>query len=287
MLRIALFENELQLGCSTEARDNIVSRRRELARALREGRKKGVIPVFISFLWFVFALGLSIELAYDDIGGNSTAHNLAMGLLVGWLPVLVVASTVDRNAVSADAVRERLNSLVRDVYGALLDPRTLQRYKVATNGSEEDFAWIENIRETDAFDGDFFETFGGQGRTHFHYGVAHPILSGIETKFMAGYGRDWLRHGVAARKAMVVGSRNVNGLKMFDIRMAWQVISATVIFCGATFGSFFISCLCSMPHGHTFMNILTSARVHSNRGARVSYRRLLDPHRPRLSSPFH
>lgn len=51
------------------------------------------------------------------------------------------------------------------------------------------------------------------------YLVAHPILAGIETKFMAAYGRDWLRHGHAARLAIVVGSRNVNGLKMFDPRM--------------------------------------------------------------------
>ena len=250
LLRIALFDDSLQLRGSLEARDNIVAQRTELARALREGRKKGVIPVFISFLWFVFALGLSIELAYDDIGGNSTAHNLAMGLLVGWLPVLVVASTVDRNSVSADSVRERLNSLVREVRTALLEPNTLEMYKTITNSSEADLAWIETLRESDSFEDDFFTTFGGQGRTHFHYGVAHPILSGIETKFVAEYGRGWLRHRAAARKAIVVGSRNVNGLKMFDPRMAWQVISATILFCGATFGSFFISC---------------ASRIHANR----------------------
>ena len=39
LLRIALFENSLQLRGSTEARDNIVTRRTELARGLREGRK--------------------------------------------------------------------------------------------------------------------------------------------------------------------------------------------------------------------------------------------------------
>lgn len=44
--------------------------------------KKGVIPVFVSFLWFVFALALSIQLAYSQIGGNEAAHNLALGFLV-------------------------------------------------------------------------------------------------------------------------------------------------------------------------------------------------------------
>ncbi|KAI4181566.1 MAG: hypothetical protein L6R41_006553 [Letrouitia leprolyta] len=241
LLRITVFDTRLQLRGSSEDRDSIVAQRTELARGLREGRKKGVIPVFISFLWFVFALGLSIELAYDDIGGNSTAHNLAMGLLVGWLPVLVVASTVDRNSVSADSVRERLNNLVKEVRIALLEPRTLQEYKTAMNHDEGDLAWIEALRESDSFQEDFFVTFAGQGRTHFHYGIAHPILSGIETKFIADYGRGWLRHKDAARKAIVVGSRNVNGLKMFDMRMVWQLISALLLFCGSTFGSFFIS----------------------------------------------
>ena len=40
---------------------------------------------------------------------------------------------------------------------------------------------------------------------------------------MARYGRDWLRRGYAARLAIVVGSKNVNGLKMFDTRVIWQI----------------------------------------------------------------
>ena len=242
LLRLALLSNLIQLNGSKDPRDSIVARRTLLARALREGRKKGVIPLLVSFLWFVFALALSIELAYDDIGANQTAHNLALGLLVGWLPVLVVASAVDRNSVSADSIRERLNDLVEEVRCALLDPVTLEEYKKTTGTNDEDFAWVALLRETDLFDGIFFESFGGQGRQHFHYGVAHPILSGIETKFMAEYGRDWLRHGYAARLAMVVGSRNVNGLKMFDPRMFWQVCSSLIIVCGSTFAAFILSC---------------------------------------------
>ena len=72
--------------------------------------------------------------------------------------------------------------------------------------------------------------------------VAHPILAGIETKFMASYGRDWLRHGNAARLAMVVESRNINGLKMFDPRMGWQVTSSLFIVCGTAGGAFILSC---------------------------------------------
>ena len=92
LLRLALFSNMLPFNGSEDCR-SIIKRRTELAQNFREGRKKGVIPVFISFLWFVFALALSIQLAYSNIGGNETAHNLALGLLVGWLPILVIVFT--------------------------------------------------------------------------------------------------------------------------------------------------------------------------------------------------
>lgn len=83
LLRLALFSNLLPLNGSADDR-SLLKKRTELAQSFREGRKKGVIPVFVSFLWFVFALALSIQLAYGNIGGNETAHNLALGFLVGW-----------------------------------------------------------------------------------------------------------------------------------------------------------------------------------------------------------
>ena len=227
---------------STESNQSLVERRTQIEQNFREGRKKGVDPVFVSFLWFVFALGLSIQLAFNDIGANKTAHDLAVGLLVGWLPILILASTVDRNLVSADAIREKLNRLVDDVRLALLDPRTLRAYMGITRTTEEDFAWTSCLRTEVFSQGDFFKGFGGQGRTHWHYGVAHPILAGIETKFMADYGRDWLHHSYAARLAIVVGSRNVNGLKMFDPRMVWQIASSIAIVCGSVGGAFVLSC---------------------------------------------
>ena len=217
--------------------------RTQLAHDLREGRKKGVIPVFVSFLWFIFALVLSIQLAFNSIGDNQTAHNLAIGFLTGWLPIMVIASTVDRNAVSADSIQLRLNRLVEHVRDALLNPEIRGSYMQATKTGPEDFAWCDRLTDENIFDGNFFTEFSGQGRKHWHYGVAHPLLAGIEAKFMARYGRDWLRTGYAARLAIVVGSRNVNGLKMFDPRMIWQITSSLTVVLGAAGGSFIMSCI--------------------------------------------
>ena len=232
----------LRLPRTHDYEEDLVRRRTKLARELREGRKKGVIPVFVSFLWFVFALALTIQLAFGDLGDNQTAHNIAIGFLSGWLPIMVLTSTVDRNVVSADSIQERLNALLEDVRLALLDHDTIASYMRITDTGPEDFAWCKSLEDERVFDGNFFTEFSGQGRKHWHYGVAHPLLAGIESKFMASYGRDWLREGFAARLAIVVGSRNVNGLKMFDARMIWQITSSVFIVCGSVGGAFIISC---------------------------------------------
>ena len=160
---------------------------------------------------------------------------------------MILASTVDRNQASADSIREKLNDLVDDVRLALLNPDVLDFYKKDTQTTDEDFAWMGCLSDEHFFNRDFFTGFGGQGRTHFHYGVAHPLLAGIETKFIADYGRDWLRNGFAARQAIVVGSRNINGLKMFDPRMVWQITSSIFIVYGCVFGAFILSCKSNDP----------------------------------------
>ena len=65
LLRIALFSDTLRLQVNTS--DNVhmhgaglVERRQRLAQSLREHRRRGVVPVFFSFMWFSFALIISI-----------------------------------------------------------------------------------------------------------------------------------------------------------------------------------------------------------------------------------
>ena len=95
LLRLALFSNLLPLNGSNDS-EALVKRRTDLAQNFREGRKKGVVPIFVSFLWFLFALVLSVQLAFNNIGQNATAHNLALGLLVGWLPSKSSITTIDQ-----------------------------------------------------------------------------------------------------------------------------------------------------------------------------------------------
>jgi hypothetical protein len=68
----------------------------DLAHALRMLRRRGVLPVTLSLLTFLAAFVFSIVLAFYDLGENSTAHSLALGILFSWLPVLVCYNIVDR-----------------------------------------------------------------------------------------------------------------------------------------------------------------------------------------------
>lgn len=87
---------------------------------------------------------------------------------------------MDRNLVSADAIREKLNNLVYDVRMALLNPQVLAAYMRDTRTTEADFAWAKCLDNEDLFEGDFFEGFAGQGRAHWHYGgTVHCTISGV------------------------------------------------------------------------------------------------------------
>jgi hypothetical protein len=58
LLRVVLFSQDLKL---VGKRKTLSQMRYKLAQDLRSNRRRGVVPVFISTLWFIFALGISIE----------------------------------------------------------------------------------------------------------------------------------------------------------------------------------------------------------------------------------
>ena len=246
LLRIALFSDTLKLtpdGTNND-RSELPERRQALAQSLRESRKKGVVPVFVSFMWFTFALVISIQASFGQIGVNETAHDLAIGLLLSWLPVLVLVTIIDRNPVAPEVVRRQLNDLVDEVRVALLDPSLQNSYMIDTHRGPRDFTWTSQLSNDDFFQGSFFTCFAGQGRVRWHYGVAHSILAGIEKTFVARKGRDWLRDENKALTYMVDGPEEgeFEGLRHFDFRMVWQIMSSITIVAGTAAGAFILSC---------------------------------------------
>ncbi|KAJ9643372.1 hypothetical protein H2199_004051 [Coniosporium tulheliwenetii] len=223
LLRIVLFSKDLKMhtidGSLVEF---LPEARRELAGELREG-------------------------PFGHLGENTTAHDLALGLLLGWLPVLILSSIVDRNPVAADDVRRKLNKLVDLVRYSLRDKDIRQDYIESTQNScksRREFDsmrdWIDRISQDSEYMDNFFTSFAGQGRVRWHYGAAHPILSDIEQCYVAERGRNWLADEEEARTSLVLGEVE-EGLVWFDFRELWQIGSAIIIVSFTCFGAFVIS----------------------------------------------
>ncbi|OCK77644.1 hypothetical protein K432DRAFT_407131 [Lepidopterella palustris CBS 459.81] len=241
LLRIVLFSKDLRL-LGTDSPLNAT--REKLAQELRKGRKRGVVPVFISTMWFLFALAISIQSAFGYLGENTTAHDLALGFLLSWLPVLILGSIVDRNPVAADDMRRKLNELVDLVRRSLQDDTIRQEFINSFKNqpeAERMKEWVENVHRRCGFMTNFFVGFAGQGRIPWHYGAAHPILSDIEGCYIARRGRNWLDNEEEARTNLVMGPVDEGGLLWFDLRELWQILSSVLIVTFTIAGAFILS----------------------------------------------
>lgn len=239
-LRIVLFSKDLKL---LGTRKSLAQTRQKLAREMRQRRRRGVVPVYISTLWFLFALAISIQSAFGQLGQNTTAHDLALGFLLAWLPVLILGSIVDRNPIAAEDIRRRLNALVNKVRDSLQDDATRQAFIESFRDQPEAHRmaeWVKKIYHQSGFEGDFFVRFAGQGTVRWHYGAAHPILSDIENAYIAEHGRNWLQNEEEARTNLVLGPVD-EGLVWFDFRELWQISAAIAIVVGTVAGAFILS----------------------------------------------
>lgn len=167
LLCIALFSDCLQPTAADERANSLIRRREELARIVRRGRKKGVIEVFLSEALFMIALAISIYAFFNETGSTKTVHELGIGLLLSWLPVLVLSSITDRNPVAADEIRHQLNSFLDLVRNALLDPARRDLYIKAIGGTEDEFTWTKYLEDDPKI---IFTQFAGQGRVRWHVG---------------------------------------------------------------------------------------------------------------------
>ncbi|MCJ1271978.1 hypothetical protein MMC22_011884 [Lobaria immixta] len=202
-------------------------RRQKLAMNLREGRKRGVVPLFITLMWFLFSLGISIQGAFSTLGDNATAHDLALGLLLAWFPVLILSSIVDRNPTQITASCTKLNKLLGEVDVAL---------RIIGNGVGQN--------DPPVLASTFFTEFAGQGRVRWHYGIAHPIITGMETIILdrreSKSSRNWLRIP-DIRNHLVRGPSKGVLLLHFDLREVWALLSAFLIVLGTISGAFTLS----------------------------------------------
>ncbi|CUS13978.1 unnamed protein product, partial [Tuber aestivum] len=189
--------------------------RGRVAASIRRERRRGVVQNLVSLAWFLAAMAISIYKAFGDLGENSTAHNLALGLLVSWLPVLVSATIVDRNPMDSHYVRTKLNSFLRKTVKI---PRIPNAFPV--------------VREPN-----FLGEFAGQARVRWHSGAAHPILRIMEATL--DMRRDWLARYPNTDEVLATATHP--RILICDKSQGWQIAAAIVIVFSCSIGAFIVS----------------------------------------------
>ncbi|KAK7957748.1 hypothetical protein PG988_012596 [Apiospora saccharicola] len=156
-------------------REKLENLNEHLAFQLRLQRRKGVYPVYISILWFGISFAFSIVIAFAALGDNLTAHSLALGLLLSWIPIVVFASVVDRNPTSATRCRELIERWLYNIDREFVtDDVQLSANASHWRGRNWHLKADEDNKEAFSI-GDFL----GQGRRLRYCGVTDTVLGYI------------------------------------------------------------------------------------------------------------
>jgi len=141
----------------------------ELAYQLRMNRRRAVLPLSLSLIWFYVSFVISIVIAFEDLGDNTTAHSLALGLLLSWLPSLVLVTIIDRNPITATRCKVLIERWLYNCDKLLHD---------------NDKRWTEG--DHNFIVGDFI----GQGRYPGYRGVGITVLHWMEDNRITPNGVD-------------------------------------------------------------------------------------------------
>lgn len=122
----------------------------------------------------------------------------------------------------------------------MLDESLRDTYIRDIEGDKGDFSWTDQLKN-DAYYGEFFTQFAGQGRVRWHYGISRSILAGNENTSIVRWGRGWLERGDKARTILVKGPEKLYGLRWFDPKCFWQIGFSLFIVAASVGGAFIIS----------------------------------------------
>lgn len=287
LLKVALFSQQLRLPVA--AGGSIEEVRLALARDAREARKRGTVQCFLSQIWFIFGMVISIQQSFGLLGENAPAQNLALGLAMVWFPVLMLCTVVDRNPAIPEATQRQLNTFLHLVREALLrdagrfrydhhipKPTRVTSFDSVVSGSPiktvhfseagrsspngtmydvefnswfdspecdtPDLQWIDSISAPALDEEGVFYSFAGQGRHHWHYGVAYPIIRGLKKDGISNARRGW-SYDTDARQKLIATKRwdAKDRIHSWDLREFWQVLLALTIVWTSMLAAFLIA----------------------------------------------
>ncbi|EWZ00141.1 hypothetical protein FOYG_00033 [Fusarium oxysporum NRRL 32931] len=143
-----------------------------LAFQLRMLRRRGVIPMLANLGTFLVAFIFSVVLAFAELGDNNTPFSLAFGLLMTWLPLLVVFTIIDRNPVSSERVGELISRWLYNV-------KAVKTWDSEPGNDPNNIKWWkDNTEIPQALE---IDVFIGQGRKIKFCGLPHALLEASAT----------------------------------------------------------------------------------------------------------
>lgn len=178
--------------------------------------------------------------AFDEVGDSAIAGDLALGLVMSWIPVFVLCNIVDRNPISAEYTHRKINKYFAVVRNALLNDPSISDDIAASLDMPRTSAYDWSDGDGPVFLGDVLCEFAGQGRFHWHHGVGHPIVASIADR-VAQVGRGWLDESLETRRALLWGNMSAPGILWHDPRRWWKIVQATLLLLGTAAGAFWIS----------------------------------------------
>jgi hypothetical protein len=193
--------------------ETLVRRRQKLGASLRRGRKHGVVQVLISLVWFLFALAISVFQAFGNLGDETTANNLALGLLMGWLPILISSSIIDQCPTNSEHAQEQLSEFLGIANNLQTHPATIPE--------------------------SLLTGFCGQARKKWHYPIGYSILTDVQLAIPSRK-RGLLKYYIDGTLA-TPNSKPTIPLWVFKPTEFWQMIFAIFIVGSCIFSAVIIS----------------------------------------------
>lgn len=124
----------------------------------------------------------------------------------------MIACIVDRNPVSTNDVMKSLNRFLNTFRLSLLDIDNQKTYVQTQSRVADQLEWLSDLKEYERDLESFFRDCSGQGRTRWHYGVAHSVLAAVEDVGVADIARGWFDSLIGRHDKLVLGPTAPIGL---------------------------------------------------------------------------
>lgn len=165
--------------------------------------------------------------------------DLALGLVLSWIPILILCSIIDRNPVCAEDIRFKINRYIHHIRCALLQQQHKRELSASLLLDEDFYDWIDPDSQEPQYMGNILGDFAGQARFHWQHGLSPSIVAGIEDH-VGIVGRGWLTESLATRRALLCES-SPKGIFWVDPFGIWQILLASTYVAGTAAGAFWIA----------------------------------------------